>query len=101
MASKKITSIHDLLEQYNERIVNQRDKGTSFERLMKSYLELDPLYQDQFKTVYLWSEWPHKTTGQDYGIDLVARSHLTSPKNRIKPLPITCTNSTVSSAWRC
>lgn len=72
MASKKITSIHDLLEQYNERIVNQRDKGTSFERLMKSYLELDPLYQDQFKTVYLWSEWPHKTTGQDYGIDLVA-----------------------------
>ena len=72
MASKKITSIHDLLEQYNERIINQRDKGTSFERLMKSYLELDPLYQDQFKTVYLWSEWPHKTTGQDYGIDLVA-----------------------------
>lgn len=71
MASKKITSIHDLLEQYNERIVNQRDKGTSFERLMKSYLELDPLYQDQFKTVYLWSEW-RKTTGQDYGIDLVA-----------------------------
>ncbi len=51
MASNKITSIHDLLEQYNERIVNQRDKGTSFERLMKSYLELDPLYQDQFKTV--------------------------------------------------
>lgn len=72
MASHKITSIHDLLEQYNERIVNQRDKGTSFERLMKSYLELDPLYQDQFKTVYLWGEWPHKTTGQDYGIDLVA-----------------------------
>lgn len=43
MASPKITSIHDLLEQYNDRIVNQRDKGTSFERLMKSYLELDPL----------------------------------------------------------
>ncbi len=72
MASPKITSIHDLLEQYNDRIVNQRDKGTSFERLMKSYLELDPLYQDQFKKVFLWGEWPHKTTGQDYGIDLVA-----------------------------
>ncbi|MBV2168571.1 MAG: DEAD/DEAH box helicase family protein [Bdellovibrio sp.] len=72
MVSAKITSIHDLLEQYNDRIVNQRDKGTSFERLMKSYLELDPLYQDQFKKVYLWGEWPHKTTGQDYGIDLVA-----------------------------
>ncbi|HRK08756.1 MAG TPA: DEAD/DEAH box helicase family protein [Pseudobdellovibrionaceae bacterium] len=75
MASKKINSIHDLLEQYNDRIINQRDKGTSFERLMKSYLELDPLYQDQFKAVYLWTEWPHKTTGQDYGIDLVAESH--------------------------
>ena len=72
MASKKITSIHDLLEQYSELITNHRDKGTSFERLMKSYLELDPLYQDRFKMVYLWSGWPHKTTGQDYGIDLVA-----------------------------
>lgn len=72
MASKKINTIHDLLEQYNDRIINQRDKGTSFEILMKSYLELDPLYKDQFKSVCLWGEWPYKTTGQDYGIDLVA-----------------------------
>lgn len=72
MTSKKTNSIHELLDQYSARITNNRDKGTIFERLMKSYLELDPLYQDQFKTVYLWREWPHKITSQDYGIDLVA-----------------------------
>lgn len=70
-----IKTIHDLLRQYNELIINQRDKGTSFEKLMQSYLELDPLYKERFKKVYMWSEWPHKTTGQDYGIDLVAESY--------------------------
>lgn len=73
--SKKIESIHDLLEQYTELIVNQRDKGTSFEILMKSFLELEPLYKDQFRKVYMWSEWPHKASGQDHGIDLVAEGH--------------------------
>lgn len=73
--SSKIESIHDLLEQYNELIINQRDKGTSFERLMKSYLKLDPLYQDQFKEVYMWGEWPHAISAQDHGIDLVAESY--------------------------
>ncbi len=75
MSKKQIKTIHDLLEQYNELIINQRDKGTSFERLMKAYLQLDPLYQDQFKNVYMWGEWPHRPSGKDHGIDLVAESH--------------------------
>ncbi|PIP91226.1 MAG: damage-inducible protein [Bdellovibrionales bacterium CG12_big_fil_rev_8_21_14_0_65_38_15] len=73
--TKKIKTIHDLLEQYTDLIVNQRDKGTSFERLMKSYLQLDPLYQDQYKNVFMWGEWPHRASGQDHGIDLVAEGH--------------------------
>jgi len=75
MSKKQINTIHDLLEQYSELIINQRDKGTSFERLMKAYLELDPLYQDQFKNVHMWGEWPHRPSGKDHGIDLVAESH--------------------------
>ncbi len=75
--SKKIENIHDLLEQYNELIINQRDKGTSFEKLMKSYFETEPLYQDQYKKVYMWSEFAkaHKMNAQDMGIDLVAEGH--------------------------
>lgn len=75
MSTKKIQSIHDLLEHYNELIINQRDKGTSFEKLMKSYLETEPLYLDQYKKVYMWSEFPHKLNSQDHGIDLVAEGH--------------------------
>lgn len=75
--SKKIENIHDLLEQYNELIINQRDKGTSFEKLMKSYFETEPLYQDQYKKIYMWSEFAkaHKMNAQDMGIDLVAEGH--------------------------
>ncbi len=75
MSTKKIQSIYDLLEQYNELIINQRDKGTSFEKLMKSFLETEPLYIDQYKKVYMWSEFPHKVNAQDHGIDLVAEGH--------------------------
>ena len=32
------------------------EKGRIFERLMKAYLEQDPLYQDRFANVWLWSE---------------------------------------------
>ena len=73
--TKKIENIQDLLEQYNELIVNQRDKGTSFEKLMKSYLQTEPLYQDRYKKVYMWSEFPHKLSAKDHGIDLVAEGH--------------------------
>lgn len=75
MSTKKIQSIYDLLEQYNDLIINQRDKGTSFEKLMKSFLETEPLYLDQYKKVYMWSEFPHKVNAQDHGIDLVAEGH--------------------------
>jgi predicted helicase len=69
--TKQITSIHDLLEEYRSKISNSRDLGTSFERLVKSYLENDPINTDQYTKVSMWSDWEHKW-GPDCGIDLVA-----------------------------
>ena len=54
---------------------SESEKGRLFERLMKTYLIKDPLYQDRFSHVWLWSEWTETRTdfeGGDTGIDLVA-----------------------------
>jgi len=72
---KPIKSIHDLLEQYRALITNNRDKGTQFEHLVKSYLLTDPLYANEFQHVWLWNEWPGKW-GPDCGIDIVAQDFL-------------------------
>ena len=51
------------------------EKGRLFERLMKAYLTGDPLYQDRFSHVWLWSEWSAMRSdfsGGDTGVDLVA-----------------------------
>ena len=60
------------LERLEHDATSTREKGDKFERLMKSYLSKDPIYTDRFSDVWLWSEWPERT-GQDTGIDLVAK----------------------------
>lgn len=65
-------SIHEVLGDLAYLATDNRDKGDKFERLIKSYLQTDPLYQAQFSDVWLWSEWPDRP-GPDTGIDLVAR----------------------------
>ena len=50
-------------------------QGRLFERLMKVYFLQDPLYQERFSEVWLWSEWAGlqaSFSGTDTGIDLVA-----------------------------
>jgi len=51
------------------------EQGRLFERLMKTYFEQDPLYQERFSQVQLWSDWAAAQqgfVGTDMGIDLVA-----------------------------
>ena len=50
--------------------------GNEFERLIKRYFRVDPLYKERFTDVWLWKEWAALHTefdGVDTGIDLVAR----------------------------
>ena len=54
---------------------SEAEKGRLFERLMKTYFTLDPIYQDRFTNVWLWPEWAAtrpEFDGADIGIDLVA-----------------------------
>ena len=60
--------------------LSEKQKGNAFEALTKFYLQLDPKYKTQLKSVWNLSEVPSKVRkdlnlpGPDEGIDLVAES---------------------------
>ena len=50
--------------------------GKKFERLIKRYLRVDPIYKRRFSDVWLWGEWAAGRTdfdATDIGVDLVAQ----------------------------
>lgn len=69
-------SFPSVLDRYRLDIVNHRQRGERFERLMQGYLKTDPQYSHLFKHVWLWEEFPHRDSlgGQDLGIDLVCKT---------------------------
>jgi hypothetical protein len=70
-------SIHDILTEFREAALNNRDLGDKFERLICRYLQLDPQYSERFSSVWLWNEWPRKGDIGDIGIDIVAEEEAT------------------------
>ncbi len=71
------TTIHDILAQFREEALHNRDLGDRFERLIARYLLLDPLFGDRFSNVWMWNDWPMKGKTGDTGIDLVAEERAT------------------------
>ena len=70
------TGFQGVLNQLRESATSTYLIGNEFERLMKQYLSVDPLYKERFTDVYLWKEWAALHTeydATDIGIDLVAR----------------------------
>lgn len=67
-------SFEKLVEKINNNADNQRDRGTYFEYLTKSYLKNEPTYQNEFKNVWLINEVPEEygIPKYDIGVDLVA-----------------------------
>ncbi len=71
------TSIHDILAEFRDAALNNRELGDKFERLICRYLLLDPQYAERFSRVWLWNEWPLKGNVGDTGIDIVAEEEAT------------------------
>lgn len=71
------TTIYDVLEELRASALSEADKGAKFERLMRAYLRVDPVFADQFSDVWLWGEWPGNAGKHDTGIDLVAKDRNT------------------------
>jgi predicted helicase len=75
-----MTALQDLLATFRATAKTEREKGNYFERLVKVYLQNEPLYRDMFGgKVYLWEEWRkhwmslgNADPQSDAGIDLVA-----------------------------
>lgn len=67
-------TVNGLLNQFKELYKNQRDKGTSFENLIKNYLLIEPKYSTYIEEVWTWKEFPYRNAIGDTGIDLVAKT---------------------------
>ena len=65
----------EVLNKFREYSFTEKEKGTRFERLMRSWLLTDPRYS-QLTEVWLWENVPARKDfgGKDIGIDLVART---------------------------
>ena len=75
-SSEAKTGFNALINSLIDAATNPYLVGNEFERLIKRYFRVDPLYKERFTDVWLWKEWAALHTefdGVDTGIDLVAR----------------------------
>ncbi len=71
------STIYEVLDELRATATSEADKGTRFEKLIKAYLRVDPVFADQFSDVWLWGEYPGNNGKHDTGIDLVAEDRNT------------------------
>lgn len=67
----------EILTKFRNESFTERDKGTKFEKLMRSWLLSDPRF-NELEEVWLWEDFPGRYDfgGRDTGIDLVAKTEL-------------------------
>jgi predicted helicase len=70
-----MTSIHEILKELRVAALDERDKGSLFEKLTKTWFEVSPEYSNVFDKVWLYADWAAENgiSRTDVGIDLVAR----------------------------
>ena len=66
----------ELLKEVKKLSHSKVEQGKLFEKMVKFYLQNDPLYAGRFNEIYSWVEWQEKNNKdeRDVGIDLVAVS---------------------------
>ena len=65
-------AFRDVLKELADDAQSMVEKGHSFERLVKAFLEQDKAQSERFAKVWLWGDWPGNGGRHDTGIDLVA-----------------------------
>lgn len=72
-----MASFDELVEQIDNNIDNQRDRGTAFEKMVVAYLENEPAYKQKFQNVWMLNEVPaeYNISKKDTGVDIVAKGY--------------------------
>ncbi len=81
-----MSALSDLLDDYRNKSQTEREKGTYFEELIRTYFRFEATYKDLYSDVWLYSDWA-KEQGldqRDTGIDLVAKTHATNEFHAIQ-----------------
>src|SRR5699024_2271461 len=79
MFKESAKSFVSLVREIDTEYRTQRDRGTLFELLVKTYLENEPVYQRLFESVWMLNEVPdeYNIPKIDIGVDLVAKKYKT------------------------
>ncbi len=83
MYAPKPKTFDDVLASMRSESKSTGELGARFERIIVDVLNNDSLYRNRFDRVWVWRDWAKKSgiskrlgTGQDLGIDIVARERV-------------------------
>ncbi|WP_156860913.1 DEAD/DEAH box helicase [Casimicrobium huifangae] len=81
-----MSPLQDVLASYRHAAASEREKGTYFEDLIRTYLRNEASYRDLYSEVWTYGEWAksHGLDARDTGIDLVARTQGTNELHAIQ-----------------
>jgi predicted helicase len=86
-----MTPLQQILAAYRKDSRTEREKGTYFEELIRTYFRHEPRFADLYEDVWLYGDWAREIgtpefghSGKDTGIDLVARTSGTGEYHAIQ-----------------
>ncbi len=86
-----MTALETILAKYRASSKTEREKGSYFEELIRTYLRYEASYADLYSDVWLYADWAKEIgtpefglSGKDTGIDLVAKTHGTEEYHAIQ-----------------
>ena len=80
------STIHDILATYRAKSQTEREKGSYFEELIRTYFRFEASYADLYSDVWHFADWAnaHGFSAKDTGIDLVAKTRGTEEFHAIQ-----------------
>lgn len=84
-----MSPFNKILDTYRQVSQTEREKGTYFEELIRTYFRYEATYRDLYSDVWLYSDWAKEhsefgLSGKDTGIDLVAKTSGTNEYHAIQ-----------------
>lgn len=84
-----MSALSQILDAYRHTSQTEREKGTYFEELIRTYFRYEATYADLYEQVWLYSDWAKEhpefgLSARDTGIDLVAKTKGTDEYHAIQ-----------------